>query len=430
MTKKSIKLLYVALYFPPLGGVASLRAVKHVKYLARMGYQISVLTILPGFVRYPRDHELLKDIPAGVKIYRSFFPDPEWLFKLLYGLRLPKLVSFLRFRLFSPDTASLWLPFAKMRLKRILKQELHFNLALITSGPPSSLLLGPWLKKRFGIPYICDFRDEWTNNPERMNISYPENSQAQEVRMESSVINACSGAAFLTTIMRENFESSYPILKNLPSTILTNGFDDDDFLYRKPIRKAQNFHLVYCGSFYDRRQPDALWKAISELINNGMIPRNKVCVDIYGKNSPAFVLGTFANDPLIRSIVRLHGFVSHRKSLEIMLGSDALLLYIPSGKNTDSVLTGKIFEYIRCAKPILAIVPPAGIAAEIVTKAGLGFIADHSDDEGIKDRIMQLWHLWQTDTLKEIKPDADYISGYSRQKLAQKLDILIREVLG
>jgi glycosyltransferase involved in cell wall biosynthesis len=110
------------------------------------------------------------------------------------------------------------------------------------------------------------------------------------------------------------------------------------------------------------------------------------------------------------------------------MAADALLLYIPSGINAQSVLTGKIFEYLRSGKPVLAVVPPDGIAAELLNKAGTGFIADHTDLKGIESNIAALFRTWERDELRNLKPNMEFVNRFSREKLTLELAGLIREV--
>lgn len=422
------RLLYIAFYFPPLGGVAAIRAVKHVKYLVQHGYDVQVLTVRSAFARYPKDHTLLTEIPGEVKVWRAFFPDPNWLFKLLYGLRLGSVVKFLRQRVLIPDPEKLWLPFARRKLDHVICKNPCPDFVLISSGPPSCLSLGLDLKRNHLLPYICDFRDEWTNNPERINLSYPAKSQHRELVLETQILAACSGVAYLTELMKDNFEQRLPFLKAKPNAVIPNGFDDSDFEGLAASGNHDKFHLVYSGSFYDRRQPDSLWESIVSLINCSSLPVDSIAVDIYGKNTVSFVLGKFADHEKIRRIVRFHPFQSHRESLRSLMRADALLLYLPSGKNAQSVLTGKIFDYLRSGKPVLAIVPPDGLAAKILTDAGTGFVADYQDREGIKTQLLRLWHLWHNQELDQIRPNREFTSQFSREKLASRLVALIGEV--
>ncbi|MCB5246436.1 MAG: glycosyltransferase [Candidatus Cloacimonetes bacterium] len=428
MGHKRHSLLYIAYHFPPLGGVATLRSLKNVKYLAQLGYKVQVLTVRTALIRRPKDHALLAEIPSSVKVWRAFCPDISWLFKLLWGLKLNTLVQFIQQRLLIPDAEVLWRPFAKRKLRRIIRRHPEIRAAVISSGPPSSLALGLMIKNRYHIPFICDFRDEWTNNPERINQAYPAASQSRELLMEAKVVSAAAGLVYLTKRMRDNFLSSYPFLDTKPSAIIPNGFAEEDFAGLEATSDRQVFHLVYSGSFYGRRQPDPLWRAVLGLIEAGRIDPDKLRVEIQGKNTPAFVLGQYNGHPTLQKIVCFQPFVSHSQSLKTLMRATALLLYIPSGKNAGSVLTGKIFDYLRSGKPILAIVPPGGMAAELVIKAGTGLVADCSDQQGISDKLLKLYQLWQDGDIERLQADQDFISAFSREKLAQALADLIDEV--
>ena len=53
--------------------------------------------------------------------------------------------------------------------------------------------------------------------------------------------------------------------------------------------------------------------------------------------------------------------------------SEALLLLVPdAGGRGKGVLSGKVFEYIAAGRPILAVVPPDGAAAELIRETGSG----------------------------------------------------------
>lgn len=436
--KPRLRILYIAYYFPPLGGVASLRSLKMVKYLSRQGIDCSVLCLNPKGMNYPTDLDLLRQVPSSCRIYRFRCLDLSWFFKVLYGLKLHWLVRFLSQNLLIPDLQIICKKAATRALDRLISKEeslclaaeSSLRIAVISSGPPSSLFLGLYMKQKYNMDFICDFRDEWTNNPERLNINYPHRSQSRELMWEARILAACKGLSYLTDIMRTNFESRYKFLITKPSQLIQNGYDEEDFPPLSPSKMTSTcFTIIYTGSFYDRRQPDSLWQAISELCSEGSLKEDAVQIKIIGKNNKSFVLGRFADSPLINRVVKLEPFTGHSESLEIMRRSDALLLYIPSGKNTDSVLTGKIFDYIRSGRPILAIVPPEGLAASIVKHSGLGFVADHMDIRGIKHSIMKLLILHQNNSLDSIKPHWDYISQYSRDNQAAKLASLIHTCL-
>ena len=60
-----------------------------------------------------------------------------------------------------------------------------------------------------------------------------------------------------------------------------------------------------------------------------------------------------------------------------------MLLIIPDHHSNKSIITGKLFEYLASARPILCIGPPDGDAADIIETAGNGKCAAYNDMEGI-----------------------------------------------
>ena len=77
-------------------------------------------------------------------------------------------------------------------------------------------------------------------------------------------------------------------------------------------------------------------------------------------------------------------YAPRRRSLELQRDSEALLLLIPeAGGRGKGVLSGKVFEYLAAERPILALVPPDGAAAELIREAGAGVVVAPEDVEGI-----------------------------------------------
>ena len=430
MGTERVKILYIAHYFPPLGGVASLRSLKMVKYLADQGIDCVVLSANPRGIREPKDRSLCREIPDQTAIHRYWAPDISWIYKALWGLHLSKLVEWISQNLLSPDGMILALPFAWLKLRNIMRSEPRPILAVISGGPFSMLKLGPRLKAKYQIPYICDWRDEWTNNAQRINRAYPPKMLARERSLESQILSGAVANVFLTELMRGNFIKSHPEVVTQPYRIIPNGYDEADFDSYQSLRHSSGkLRIIYTGSFYDRIQPDNLWKAITELVKANLLDQHQLEIIIIGKNNPLFVLGSYADTKIIKSIVRFEGFRTHQDCLVQMQSADLLLFYIPSGENSASILTGKLFDYLRSGKAILTIAPPDGLAAKIVTEAGCGFVADFDSLDSIKDQLLKIQSAWKYGILSSRETNLSYISQFSRKHQAKVLSELIREVL-
>ena len=76
--KKNI--LYIAYFFPPLGGSGVQRTLKFVKYLPMYDKLPIVVTVKEGH-NFAYDEEMIKEVPDSVKIYRSDSGESLWLRK-------------------------------------------------------------------------------------------------------------------------------------------------------------------------------------------------------------------------------------------------------------------------------------------------------------------------------------------------------------
>jgi glycosyltransferase involved in cell wall biosynthesis len=410
-----------------MGGIASIRSMNYARYLPTDNIKPLVLTIEPRLTRYPKDCQLLSKI-KDTAIYRTKYFDLNWIFKLMWGLRLHKFVRWIQQNVLIPDVESLWLPTARKAIDKIFMDNKDIRLVVTSGGPFSTFKLSKYITNKYSVPYVLEFRDEWTNNPARINLPYPVKSTVKELNWESQLLVDCSGIVYLTEQMQRNFEAKHSFLCGRPSRIIPNGYDDSDFSATSNYVPSDKLHLVYCGSFYDRQQPDTIWSALAHLLDAKLIDANQISIDIYGNNNKNFVLGSFLENPGLIQCIKLFPFISHAQSIQKMLAGDALLLFIASGKNTGATVTGKIFDYMRSGKPILAIVPNNGIAAKMVNESNLGFVADPDDPEMIQKKLLEIYHLWQEGQLSKITPNSAFIQQFNRQNLSHELASLIHEV--
>ena len=58
------------------------------------------------------------------------------------------------------------------------------------------------------------------------------------------------------------------------------------------------------------------------------------------------------------------------------------------------MLSGKVFEYLAAERPILAVVPPDGVAADLIRDAGAGVVVAPGDVEGIRAALADLHGRW------------------------------------
>lgn len=406
------KVLIVAHSFPPIGGSGVQRSVKFVKHLRKFGYEPVVLTRKMDKVKV-RDETLMKDIPEGVKVIRTKSYEP---FELSGLMTIPgKVVG----RLMIPDSARIWAEKSKLVAVDIMKKE-KIEYIYTTSAPYSSHLLGLYVKKKLpNVKWVVDFRDEWTNNPYTLDNPHNKIRTNIEKKMESNVLRYADALIANTPVMRDNFIKTHDLKKD-NFFVIPNGYDEEDFSgYEKKAVHNDKFTMVYTGALYGRRKPDTFFLALQQLIEEKKIDGDRVLVKL---------IGNYYREKLQKQIDSFHltgkieivGYVPHDVCIEEQMKSDVLVLIEGTGRGAEAFYTGKIFEYMNTGKPVLALLPEKGVAADLVRESNIGIVAHTDNVEQIKKNILLYYKEWEKDTLA-FAPNREVIEKYERKKLTGKL---------
>lgn len=406
------KVLIIANQFPPMGGSGVQRSVKFVKHLRAFGYEPVVLTREVGNMPL-KDETLLKDVPEGVKIYRT------------KAYELPELKGIMRIpgkvlgKFVIPDTAYFWYKNTRKKALEIIKNE-GIDIVYTTSAPYSDHLLGLYIKEKMpNIKWAVDFRDEWTNNPYTLDNPYGSFRTNKEKSMEHSVVTKADMLITNTPVMRENFIRNNHI-KGDNFVVIPNGYDVEDFADFDASVKPQNSRLtmVYTGALYGRRKPDNFFKALSELKNEGKIDGSKVLVKLIGNYHKDKLQGQIDSFGLTDSF-EIVGYVPHNVCIQHQMAADVLVLIEGSGRGANAFYTGKIFEYMNTNRPVLAVLPE-GCAADLVKESKIGIVANTDNVDEIKGIIKEYYDKWCNGTL-DFTPDRNVIENFERKKLTEKL---------
>jgi predicted GTPase len=92
----------------------------------------------------------------------------------------------------------------------------------------------------------------------------------------------------------------------------------------------------------------------------------------------------------VQKRIKIMPQISHRQALIAMQEADALILVINSS-SPQGTLTSKVFEYLRCGRPILAMVPRLGEAAALLSECGISTICPMESVSAIKNCLSDLF---------------------------------------
>ncbi|PCN44872.1 glycosyl transferase family 1 [Brevibacillus laterosporus] len=315
-----------------------------------------------------------------------------------------------------PDDQILWYPEA-LKVGREIMRKHRIDVIFSTSGPVTNHLVARKLAAEFGCKWIADFRDPWTQNMHRSGIAWRERL---EERMEAKVMKQADVITTVTATFAENFQTKYPATANRMELIY-NGFDKADFAKLTPAHTAPDrFHAAYAGILYQKRNPRLLLGAIKELIDEGLVDQQEICLSFAGVfDYPGYTENRDCVEQLgLQKVVRVLGNLPHKEALGLMSGADALLMIGDVTPDAGAYIPGKLYEYMGVGKPILALNMP-GEATEIIQRFGLGEVANPTDKEAMKRAYLHLYQNWKQQKENGASPKRDE-SFYDRVKLYER----------
>lgn len=413
------KVLILANQFPPMGGSGVQRTLKFVKYLPEFGIEPIVVT--KKYNGQLLDETLLKEIPKDLKVYRLKAYETVENRSIF---RLP--IKFIGTRLIPPDGEYFWYYFNRKKVADILRKE-NIDCIYSTSYPYSGHLLGLYLKREFPhIKWIVDFRDEWTNNPYYIDDFFKKLKYNRERKQEAQVTNECDFLITNSKFMLDNFIKDTPKLKN-HSTYIPNGYDEEDFSGLINKRDGgEKFVITHTGSLYGKRNLTEFLEGLKIAIDENGVDKEKLEIRLVG-NVYKSIAEKYAEKYNLEGKIKALGYMNHRDSIQMLYNSDILLLIIGTVKGAENFYSGKIFEYIRADRPILAIAPEKGAAAEVILETNTGTVVDPDNIRGISDAIIKYYRQWENSKI-EHNPNWDRVQKYSRKSQAGELAQIIKSL--
>ena len=452
MSVEMKKVLIIAYYFPPTGGGAVQRAAKFVKYLPSFGWKPVVLTVEnPDFDIL--DESLLNDIPEDVEVYKTCSFDPvRWYRTRRYGpksrlevegsklssrdvpsslgvmpslartlLKTPKYI--LNNLVLVPDDYVGWIPFAVLKGCRIIRKE-KIDAIYATGKPWSSFLIALFLGLITKRPYILDLRDPWVLTP-YSSLAGIRLKQKIEGFWEKICFSYAKKVININEQITKSYVQYYPSIPSNRFTSITHGFDPDDFLSTREIKKDNKFTISFIGTLYSNTSPNNLLKAVSSIVSKSPTLRNTIQLKFVGF-VPSYVL-RMIKDLELEHVVETLGYLQHKESIQHMVNSDVLLLLLNKAESNINaqVSTGKLFEYLASRRPILALIPDNTDAAKLINKIGAGKVVDPDDWRGIKNGIYEMYRKYQN---AGSKAHTASIERFDRGNLTGQLANILNEI--
>lgn len=413
-----MKLLLVTLYFPPAGGGGVQRPLKFASQLPALGIETHVLA--PDDPKWVHEDAELP-LPTQAWVHRARYVGPRG--RRIAdeqhgrsGMELALLrASAVGRRLLVPDENVTWNATAIPKAISIVRSE-GIDVVLTTSPPGSVHLIGAAVKRATGAKWVADLRDSLALHAHRSSTGVGARAK-QKARAGIAHLVARQADAIVTAAEAITQETK-GIHPRGPVVTIPNGCDFDDFAGLEHTR-GDRFRITHAGSFFGKRDPKPFLRALAE---SGL---EDVTVRFLGDFRPG-------DRELMESLglagrVELIDHVPRRESLRLQRDSDVLLLLIPeAGGRGRGVLSGKVFEYLAAERPVLAVVPTDGAAAQLVRDTGAGVVVGPDDVEGIRDALVELHGRWRAGSLDGTPLSAEWRERLSRSARVEELAELLK----
>ena len=423
------KVLIVAYYWPPAGGPGVQRWLKFVKYLPK--YNVEPIVFVPDNANYPlTDPSLVREVLKNTRVIKQPISEPYKLAALLSkksskniskGIiadkksqsSIEKLMLYVRGNFFIPDARKNWVKPSIKTITKLLETE---NIdTIITTGPPHSLhLIGLHIKKQFNIKWIADFRDPWTTIGYHKELKLTKKSEQKHKHLEKEVLNKADQIIVTSHVTKSEFKN----LTTKPIAVITNGYDDD-YVAVKPVVNT-SFSLVHIGSLLSKRNPEILWQVLKDLTTENESFAQDFVLRLVGAVSPSILLSLQSYH--LNQYVDHVGYVNHDKCITYQKEAQVLLLIEIDSIDTRCIIPGKLFEYIKSTRPIIALGPPASDVEKIIKDTQTGNYFSYNNYKLLKAHILSLYNTYKISKL-EVNPVN--ISKYHRLELTKSLSKLI-----
>ena len=423
--------LIITYYWPPTGGSGVQRWLKFSKYLPEMGWQPVIYTP-ENPERLVTDESLVAEIPAEAEVIKTHITEPYSLARKLMGGGdgkgaglnpinaqqkgfKQKAALWARSNFFVPDPRVWWVRPSVKYLKEYLKG--HPVDVIVSTGPPQSMhLIGLNLHRATGIPWVADFRDAWTKIFYFKHLSLTPKAARLHHQQEKAVLDGATRVVSVSPMELEDLRG----MSKTPMSLITNGFDEQDFAGPEPPQHPGEFRIVNAGLFSSDGNPLALWDTLKKKCDSSPGFKAALRIRLAGKVD-AEVLEAIRERGLGENLQYL-GYLSHAESVKELRAADMLLLLLRREPEYARAVPGKTFEYLAARKPVLGIGQEYSASAKMIADAGAGRMFDWDKGEEMGDFI---------DSVRSgaFSPKGEGIGQYSRRNCAAAMVELFESII-
>ena len=405
--------LMLCYFFPPLGGGGVQRSSKFAKFLPANGWRPVIVASQPNarnMIEHGLDRSLLAEVPREAVVKRCLSLEFSFLYAALHRFRARRLLIALeRMVPTLPTNYKIgWYPFALRAARGMLTPE-RKDVVYSTSPPYSAHFVARRLQEEYGLPWVADFRDAWTQTAA---YKAPTDWHARFERcLEARIVVHADAVIANTPANRRAVIERFDVAASKVH-VIPNGFDPEDFAQPAGPPDGTHFVVACLGNLYAMPELDSFLRAFRRFAD--LYPEARLKLFGWHARSVRNSLRTLLREGTWQIAAR----VGHAQAIGAMRAAAVLLANVPGERATHWV-PGKLYEYLAAERPILFIGPANGDAADVIRKTRAGRVA-LGDEGAILSALQEFHRHWRAGT-REWRADREAIAEFDRRAQTQKL---------
>ena len=285
--------------------------------------------------------------------------------------------------------------------------------------PYANHLIAYFLKKRFPtLIWIADF-----NNPHYLadsnNIIWRPLQRwcNRKLLSNADVVSVVSDGM---VVHLQEFNDNVIVLEN---GIYHESLDANE----QPSKK---FTLSYTGSLYPEQSMHLMWRSLNELIEEGTVIRDDICINYAGASSRLWQKCMKGYDLL--DVYNDQGVISIEAARQLQTSSHINLLLSWTTSTLQNIIPAKFYEYLVANSPILFLINGTkDILWEQKFKtlnAGKIFYEKEEDRIALKEFIQNLYREWKSSGIIDFQFNQEEVKkyhwDYQMREFMKKLNIV------
>lgn len=416
------KLLFLARSFPPLRAISCVRTWNIAKYLARLEWDVTVVTPHPSLWRLVENFEetnfnlkregirrILTTHRCRCLVPNHFKCRNHGLGWLVGGIcrRIARRLDL--------DSGIGWIRAAEQACSSLTAKDVDVILA--TGSPFAAFQLAKRLSDRLGRPYVLDYRDPWSGNPYTARPVL-----RSTIQKEARILADCAAVTIVSNSWSLAMHRRFGLGAKLH--VVTNGYDPEELTGVDPYDFG-HFAIVYTGNFYPpKRVISPVMAAIKRLKQTTVGQNTTWYFHYYGKQENH--VREEANRFGVMDRVLLHGSVPRSEVFAALQGAGVAVVILSVSEESTvedrGMVPAKVYEPLGLRTPILLIAPQGKSDVEVIVEStGLGRRFTGSDIDGMVSFF--------ADSMRDQASDLRDYEAYAWPNIVRQLDSILRTVV-